>query len=415
MPPTPPSGAVVIGGYANALATIRALAHLRVPIDVVSTKPTDFAHHSRWVRETHSLSGFTHDPNTLLELLARNADLWKDRLLLPTNDHGLSVLAKNRDHIATSYRTGVPPWEVTRRLLEKNQMHRAAREVGIDIAQIYGGATPETADRADLRYPVLVKPNQSQALLDRHHVKVLVAHDRTELLDAIRKLRDLAIEGEVVDLIPGGDDLYHNQSVYIDRGGEPIADLPMRKLRKNPPFFGVCRVGATSQDHTLRERSIALLRHLGWRGMANLEYKLDPRDQRYRLLDVNGRPFLMQGLARKAGVNYPLLAWREAAGDTGLHASENGWRGVWIDLLHDAYFAVLHRHSEKLSFREFIAPYRRPKTFCVWSASDPLPFLALARQAGVTGTRFLLNKQARRTLRAKVQTPPTKTCRKVAQ
>ena len=77
----------------------------------------------------------------------------------------------------------------------------------------------------------------------------------------------------------------------------------------------------------LREPTIALLQRIGWQGMASAEYKLDPRDGRYRLMEINGRCFLINGLPTRCGVNYPLLAWREHALREAVGAEANGWRG----------------------------------------------------------------------------------------
>jgi predicted ATP-grasp superfamily ATP-dependent carboligase len=180
-----------------------------------------------------------------------------------------------------------------------------------------------------------------------------------------------------MDLIPGPDSLFYNYTVYIDRQGNPAAELGMKKLRKSPPFFGVCRVGEVVEVNELREPTLELLSHVGWRGMASAEYKLDPRDGRYRLIDINARPFLMQGLALRAGVNYPLLAWREAVSGEKVKASYNGWNGVWINFLDDVYYGAFFRETEGLSLRQYLAPYGRRKTFAVWSAADPKPFMTL--------------------------------------
>ena len=80
--------------------------------------------------------------------------------------------------------------------------------------------------------------------------------------------------------------------------------------------MSIHRVGRASVPEDapqLRDRTIALLQHLEWRGLACVEYKLDPRDGRYRLMEINGRCPLSNALPTRCGVNYPLLAWREHA------------------------------------------------------------------------------------------------------
>ena len=291
-------------------------------------------------------------------------------------------------------------------MLQKDLTYAAARAVGIDTPHAYGEATPETAARDDIAFPVVVKPIESRPFVAHFGVKLLVACDRDELRRHVRDVQDAGLRAQILDLVPGPDELFHSYTVYIDRHGEPAAELCMRKLRKSPPFFGVVRVAEVANVSALREPTIALLRHIGWRGMASVEFKLDPRDGRYRLMEVNGRSFLIQGLAWRAGVNYPLLAWREFVLGESVSARFNGWNGVWIHVLDDIYFGLFHRRIERSSLRQYLAPYRRPKTFAVWSASDPGPFLMQCHHALRQAAAASLDGDARATLRSHVQRMP---------
>jgi len=140
--------------------------------------------------------------------------------------------------------------------------------------------------------------------------------------------------------------------------------------------------------------------------MASVEYKLDPRDGRHRLMEINGRSFLIQGLARRAGVNYPLLAWREAVLGENVAARFNGWPGVWIHALDDLYYGAFHHAVERATLRQYLAPYRRPKIFAVWSVSDPRPFAAQAYHALQRARAAAFDASLRASLRRHVQPMP---------
>ena len=45
-----------------------------------------------------------------------------------------------------------------------------------------------------------------------------------------------------------------------------------------------------------------------------MEFKLDPRDGRYKLLDVNARTWGYHTLGAHAGVDFPYLLYRSATG-----------------------------------------------------------------------------------------------------
>ncbi|MCW5979345.1 MAG: hypothetical protein KIT09_14815 [Bryobacteraceae bacterium] len=325
------------------------------------------------------LPEFGDRPDALLELLERKATLWRGRVLMPASDLALEVVSRDRDRLASRYRLAVPPWEVTRILLEKNRLRKAAEEAGLDLPRCHGPISEADVRPPAVRFPVVLKPADSKRFERRAGRRLLVARNDEELAQGAAVFRRLGFDGEIVELIPGPDPFFYNYSVYMDAGGEPVGGLAMHKLRKSPPFYGVCRVAETDVDPAvaarLREPTVALLRRIGWRGMANAEYKWDARDGSYRFMEVNGRCFMMQGVAMAAGVNYALLAWEDATFDKVSAAAAPVWKGSWIHLHADLLHALLRRRAEGLRFRDYLAPYRGPKRYAVWSLTDPKPFL----------------------------------------
>jgi predicted ATP-grasp superfamily ATP-dependent carboligase len=400
------TGVVVIGGGITGLSTVRCLSGLGIPVDVILTDPGDIAHHSRFVRRHYNLFNFQFDPGVLVDLIEGGVGRWMGWSLFPTGDESLEVLSRNLDRLGSSFRVMARPWEQTRQILFKDLTYRAAKEAGVDVPDVYGYATPQECLNENIRFPVVVKPVESRRFVGIFGVKLFVANDRTELLECARKLAVVGLRAIIMDLVPGPDDRFYNYSVYIDRRGEPLAELAMRKLRKSPPFYGVCRAAETAEADCLREPTIELLHRIGWRGVANVEYKLDPRDGKYRLMEVNGRCFLMQGLAWRAGVNYPLLAWKELAAGETIKVSGNDWDGVWVNLIDDLYYGSFYQDIEKLGIRAYLRTYVRPKTHAVWSAADPAPFVFQLYREIRKAISAVVNSRYRGELHGRVQGMP---------
>jgi predicted ATP-grasp superfamily ATP-dependent carboligase len=402
------SGAVVINAYISGLDAVRSLGSHNIPVAVVHNGGyNDFAQYSCSVCEDHKLPDFISEPESLLELLERQGRAWQDWVIFPADDQALAVISRYRDRLSRWYRITVPPWEVTRHLLEKDLTYQAASEVGVDIPHSYGNATRQNAKRDDISFPVVVKPVESHLFVKHFGRKLFVVRNRDELLRRVNAVANAGLRAQIFDLVPGPDTLFYNYSVYIDHSGEPVAELDMKKLRKSPPFFGVIRAGERAHVPELREPTIELLRKLKWCGMANAEYKLDRRDGRYRLMEINGRCFMMMGLARKAGVNYPLLAWQECGlGEKKVGAHPNTWWGVWVHLLADAYYGIFHSKIEGLGLASYFESYRRPKTFAVWLATDPKPFIVQWAKAAQRAARLSYRSYERERLRAERQHMP---------
>ena len=369
-------GAIVIGGYANGVSALRGLARAGVRTAVILTKSHDIAQHSRYAHEAHRVLDLQERPDGLLELLERQAQQWRGWAIIPANDYALTALAQHRELLSRWYRVTVPDQEIVRRVVDKAETQRLAREVGVDVPRSYGPASPMTAAREDIVYPVVVKPLESALFWETFGKKLLVARNRAELIAAVNQMELTGIQAEVFDLVPGSDGRFFNYTVYMDRNSQPVAEFSFRKLRKAPPFYGVARAAEVAAVPELREPTIALLQRIGWQGMASAEYKLDPRDGRYRLMEINGRCFLTHGLATRCGVNYPLLAWREHALGETVSAQPNDWRGFWLHLHADLLYTAVQERGPDWSWGDFFRSYRGPWVDAVWSPSDPKPFLA---------------------------------------
>jgi len=385
-------GAVVIGGYVNALDAVRALAPHTGPVSVVTSQPYDIAHHSRFASGHVPLTRFRSQPNPLLALLRHQAREWDGRVLIPTHDPALETLARHREELSRHFRVTVPSWEITSRLLLKDRTLAAAGRVNVPVPSCYGAAAPGLLDRQSPPLPLVVKPSLGHPFQERLGRKLIAVHNQADYTAALALLTEHGLEARVYDLVPGPDFHYFNYLAYIDRQGRLLAGMAVRKIRKAPAFFGVGRVVtnkvAVAIAAALRRHTLAVLAETGWHGPASAEFKLDPRDGSLRLMEINGRCSLMMGIARRAGINIPLLIWREATGRGVAPLLPNEWLGVWTHLHADVLHALLSQRRERVRWRDYLTPYQQPLTFGVWNLHDPKPFVAQWAHSFASAVRF---------------------------
>jgi predicted ATP-grasp superfamily ATP-dependent carboligase len=234
-----------------------------------------------------------------------------------------------------------------------------------------------TAEVGELGFPVVVKPLVGFRFFARFGTKLFVADGRARLREYIGRVEEAGIEGRVFDFVPGSDSQIYVYCTYVDARGEPLGGLTVHKLRQSPPLVGVARVAEVVPDEpVLREATIELLRRIGFRGFAAAEFKLDPRDGRFRFLEINGRSVVYNGLLRQAGLDLATLALADYVERAPRRSSANEWPGTWIHLHADLLYSTLYRGQGAVGLREFVAPYRRPVVEAVWSSRDPAPFAA---------------------------------------
>jgi D-aspartate ligase len=223
---------------------------------------------------------------------------------------------------------------------------------------------------------VVVKPDVPHRFRARFGCKLFAAGDREALGAAVARLGESGLRGEVFDCVPGGDAEIHAYCTYLDARGEPRGGVTVRKIRQAPPRFGVARVAEIVDDEPgLRESVVALLRRMGHHGMAAAEFKRDPRDGRFRFLEVNGRAVIYNALLRRGGLDLAALAWADRVERAPATATPRRWPGVWVNVHADLLYALLRRRDDGTSLRALVAPYRRPVLDAVWDATDPRPFV----------------------------------------
>lgn len=103
-------------------------------------------------------------------------------------------------------------------------------------------------------------------------------------------------------------------SVMLDDDGHCIAQFCHKRLRQFPNSGGPSTDRIGIADDRLLTVSLRLLDAVGWKGVAMLEWKIDPRSGEPKLLEINPRFWGSLELAVRSGVDFPAIYARAAAG-----------------------------------------------------------------------------------------------------
>jgi predicted ATP-grasp superfamily ATP-dependent carboligase len=78
--------------------------------------------------------------------------------------------------------------------------------------------------------------------------------------------------------------------------------------------FGLTTYHLTIWEPRVAELGLRFFQGVGLRGVGNVEFKLDPRDGEYKIIECNHRFTAASELVRYAGIDMPLIAYRRAIG-----------------------------------------------------------------------------------------------------
>lgn len=374
--PTGAAPALVVGGDYQGLGIVRSLARHGVPVDVLDDERS-IARFSRYTRQSTRVPGLREEDAIVQALLdvARRGGL-EGAVLYPTREEVVAAVSRHRDVLSEAYRVPTPSWQVVRHLWDKRNTYRLAETLGIPVPRTWYPRTPEDLDAVECDGPFAVKPAVKEHFVYATGAKAWRADGRAELRAKFAAAAALLPEGEVMvqELVPG-DGRQQLACCVLFKDGAALASMVACRRRQHPAEFG--RASTFVETVNVPELEVTaqrLLAAVGYYGLAELEFKLDPRDGVHKLLDVNARTWGYHSLGAAAGVDFPYLLYADQLGrDVTPVRARTGVR--WVRLLTDAPTAAVEVRHGRLGWRGYVRSLRSADTEAVFSRDDPLPSL----------------------------------------
>ena len=308
----------------------------------------------------------------LLDLGQRHGlDGW---VLFPIGDENAALLARHRDSLARSFRITTPCWEVVRWAYDKRLTYNLAASLGLSHPRTFCPQNRQELAALECSFPVILKPAFRRDINKFTRAKAWLVRDREELLQRYDQASRL-IDPDLImvqDMIEGGgENQFSYAGLFVD--GRPLASLVARRTRQYPINFG----RASSFVETIEQSEIEaaakrLLQAIQYTGVAEVEFKYDPRDQTYKLLEINARIWAWHTLGGRAGVDFPYLLWQSMHDET---ITETRARpGVkWLHLALDVPAAAGELWHGHLSPWTYLRSLSRVSEYAVLAKDDPLP------------------------------------------
>jgi D-aspartate ligase len=366
---------LILGSDFKALGVARRLGRRGIACTVLDAVPRS-AWFSRYTRQRIRWPGSLGDEALLTFLLSSEpASSLQGAVLFPMQDEAVELISRHHTELARLYRLTTPPWEVARWALDKRLTYRMAQELDVPTPRTWYPADEQALADLDLQFPVIVKPAISVHLQYTLRLKALEARSHAELLSAYRQARTVLEADEILlqELIPGGGQLQYSLGAFCENG-QLLYALTARRRRQYPIDYGL---GSSFVEavkvpalYPLAEK---LLHFMGANGMVEVEFKLDPRDDRYKLLDINLRPWGWHTLCVACGLDLPYLQYCQAIGQAGDHPGPIRYGVRWLRLLTDLPAGLQEIRAGLSSPLAYLRSLVGPTTFSVFSLTDPLP------------------------------------------
>ena len=351
-------------GWVNGLGAIRSLGRRGLRVFALDHRPWALGFKSRY-GEPLVAPEPVDDEEGFVRFLARLGESFDEPVpIFPTHDEHLNAIARNADALA-AYRCPCPAWEVLERVQRKRHQLEQGEAIGVPVPRTrHPTSAAEALAAADeLAYPVFLKPSSPLGFKRLHGRQAFRCTNGSELEAGYVRMAEF--EPMVQEFIPGGDDELYTLGSYVAPDGTALGLFCGRKLRQTLEWMGSCRVGESVWVDEVVTDGLRLLRALGFHGISQVEFKRDPRDGRYKLIEVNPRLWQWHGLAGACGVDLPWIAYRDLVGRRlpPLRMREEGKRWAITFMAGSSH-----------------ALQRPPYVDGVFALDDPKPALAQARR-----------------------------------
>jgi D-aspartate ligase len=371
------TGAVIVGGDFQGLGIVRSLGRYGIPVCVIDDEysVSRFSHYATRAVRVANLRDEQQIVDAVLDV-GHRLDL-QGWVLYPTREEIVAAFARYRSLLLEWFRVPTPDWNTVKWAWDKRNTYRLAQRLGIPVPRTWYPREVGETELIEADWPLVIKPAIKEHFIYASGVKAWQANNRRELVERFQQAAALVGPGEVMvqELIPGDGRQQFAYCAFF-KDGQAVGSMVARRRRQHPPGFGRASTFVETIDlpqiEILSER---FLRAIDYYGLVELEYKLDPRDEHYKLLDVNARTWGYHTLGKQAGVDFPFMLFADQLGERVPRCRASAG-ATWIRLVTDLPTGVLEILRGRLGWREYLRSLRSVQVESVFSRDDLLPGLA---------------------------------------
>jgi predicted ATP-grasp superfamily ATP-dependent carboligase len=328
---------VLDGDTRSALAATRSLGRKGLHVVVAGKEKRTLAGCSKYCRESFSYPPPGEQPDAFVATLKAQCSQRGVSVIFPMTEITTATVLKHRKHFE-DLRIPFVEFDVFDAVSDKWRLFQLAQQLGLSIPRTYfisdakeledtlpklnrsAGFQPANCPcrrdaGATLSFPVVLKPYRSSIDSNGRWISASVRY-----ANSARELKVIMGKHEYLQRHPFLIQEYvsgHAEGIFaLYDHGKPVVFFAHRRLRERPPSGGVS-VLCESIEANPEALNMArlLLDHLGWHGVAMVEFKVSPEGTPY-LMEVNGRFWGSLQLAIDAGVDFPWLLYQLATGRT---------------------------------------------------------------------------------------------------
>lgn len=371
-----PTGIIITGNNStNNLGVVRNLGRHGVPLILISSNHRDMVRYSKYVSKRITYPQPKESKIQFVNfLLDVGKQMNKKYVLIPTSDEEALTFSKYKNELKQFYILPVPSLEIIQKLVNKKEFYKLLNRMSIPHPKTYfiEDISELKSIGQEIDFPYIIKPAYSHLFSKEFGTKNFVINSSQDLNQATEKLRDKNMEVVIQEIIPGKE--IYMFYTYFNRQSEPVAICGYDKLRQYPPDFGCGSLCKSAWRHIPIDSAIQVLKAIKYHGMAEPEFKRDPRDGQYKLIEINSRTTTESILPARCGVDVEYTAYLDAIGQDVEESFFPKNDILWVDEIGDLLSCLMQIREGRFGVREVFRSLKGKRVYATAAWDDPLPF-----------------------------------------
>ena len=315
MSPTQNAALVTDGLWRKSLSAIRSLGKAGFRVHVMGDSWLTTGFWSRYTAEKIFSKTAAEDANEFGKNLLLSLEKTPRSVVFPMEEASLEWVAQNLSLVENRGSVLLPSLDAFYSAQDKGKTIQIVKKLGIAHPETHEPQSAEELVTLISQFgskPFVIKPRKGSGSSGVLYSESIVKHPQLEafLLQHWEHYGRLLLQ----DRIPA-----HGKgqgvSLLMDREGECIATFAHERIQQYPNSGGPSTDRKSIHDPQIVEWSIALLKALHWKGIAMVEWKVDPRDGIPKIMEINPRFWGSLELAVRSGIDFPTLYAKAALGE----------------------------------------------------------------------------------------------------
>jgi D-aspartate ligase len=278
----------------GTLGAIRSLGRAGIDVYLMRTSATSPCNYSRYIKELFDIrSNWRPDDEEAIvaRLLEVGECLGRATILLPVDDEASSLAAIHFSRLSKYFiRPRMDP-QLPGTLASKWGLYRLciANGVPTPLTTCANSASEAFAAAEQIGYPVVVKNSEPWLRLTAAVCGSTTRISTPEDLQRLAENWKPGAEVVVQEFIPDASAEDWIVHAYCGRDGDTVVAYAGRKFRSWPPRAGVTTAAMVFDNEELCSLARSFCSAVGYRGIADMDWRYDRRDGKYKLVDFNPR------------------------------------------------------------------------------------------------------------------------------